>query len=129
MPELSKPLLSETLSMPLLQNNTIQERIIAHQELYWEDREINNNLKLWSTVQKPNEDKSNHTAHDDDDTFWSKHQNTNHHKIPAKFPEEAYSVIHPLQNGCQYPFKGLTGSGVAFKLAHALIVWANLKTV
>lgn len=47
---------------------------------------------------------------------------TDHHKIPAKFPEDAYAVVHPLQNGCHYPFKGLTGSGVAFKLAHALIV-------
>ena len=46
---------------------------------------------------------------------------TDHHKIPENFPQEAYAVLHPLQSGCEYPFKGLTGAGVAFKLASALL--------
>lgn len=46
---------------------------------------------------------------------------TDHHKIPESFPDRAYAVLHPLQKGCDYPFKGLTGAGVAFKLASALI--------
>jgi len=46
---------------------------------------------------------------------------TDHHKIPEGFPDRAYAVLHPLQIGCDYPFKGLTGAGVAYKLASALI--------
>lgn len=46
---------------------------------------------------------------------------TDHHKIPEGFPDKAYAVLHPLQEGCDYPFKGLTGAGVAYKLASALI--------
>jgi len=46
---------------------------------------------------------------------------TDHHTIPEKFPRDAYAILHPRQPGCEYPFKGLTGAGVAFKLASALI--------
>jgi len=46
---------------------------------------------------------------------------TDHHTIPEKFPDEAFAVLHPLQPGDDYPFKGLTGAGVAFKLACALV--------
>ncbi len=46
---------------------------------------------------------------------------TDHHTIPAAFPHEAYAILHPLQPGCEYPFKGLTGAGVAYKLASALL--------
>jgi len=46
---------------------------------------------------------------------------TDHHKIPEGFPDRLFAVLHPLQPGCDYPFKGLTGAGVAFKLASALI--------
>ncbi len=45
---------------------------------------------------------------------------TDHHSVPAQIPE-AYAIIHPLH--CKnYPFKGLTGAGVAYKLAEALAV-------
>ncbi len=46
---------------------------------------------------------------------------TDHHTIPEQIPDQAYAILHPKQPDCTYPFKGLTGSGVAFKLASALI--------
>jgi single-stranded-DNA-specific exonuclease len=46
---------------------------------------------------------------------------TDHHTIPEQIPDQAYAILHPKQPGCEYPFKGLTGSGVAYKLATALI--------
>lgn len=46
---------------------------------------------------------------------------TDHHTIPARVPTDAHAILHPGQPDCPYPFKGLTGSGVAYKLASALI--------
>jgi single-stranded-DNA-specific exonuclease len=46
---------------------------------------------------------------------------SDHHTIPDAFPDRAYAILHPLQPGCDYPFTGLTGAGVAFKLACALL--------
>ncbi len=45
---------------------------------------------------------------------------TDHHTIPDILPQ-AYAILHPLQSDCPYPFKGLTGSAVAFKFASALL--------
>lgn len=47
---------------------------------------------------------------------------TDHHTIPENFPTDAHAILHPLQPDCPYPFKGLTGSAVALKLSHALLV-------
>lgn len=44
---------------------------------------------------------------------------TDHHEAPPVLPE-AYSIINPKKPGCTYPFSGLAGVGVAFKVAHAL---------
>jgi single-stranded-DNA-specific exonuclease len=44
---------------------------------------------------------------------------TDHHTIPEQKPD-AFAILHPKLNNT-YPFPELTGSGVAFKLAHALI--------
>ncbi len=45
---------------------------------------------------------------------------TDHHQPFADVPE-AKAVINPLQKGCSYPFKELSGAGIAFKLAVALM--------
>ncbi|MGG3573750.1 single-stranded-DNA-specific exonuclease RecJ [Bacillus gobiensis] len=45
---------------------------------------------------------------------------TDHHEPGPELPN-AFSIIHPNQPGCTYPFKDLAGVGVAFKLAHALL--------
>lgn len=45
---------------------------------------------------------------------------TDHHEPPLKLPE-AYALINPKLPYCPYPFKGLAGVGVAYKLASALL--------
>jgi len=42
-----------------------------------------------------------------------------HHK-PKDILPEAYAVLDPIKPGCTYPFKHLSGAGVAFKLAVAV---------
>ncbi|OBZ12468.1 single-stranded-DNA-specific exonuclease RecJ [Bacillus sp. FJAT-26390] len=55
---------------------------------------------------------------------------TDHHEPPEQIPQAA-AVVNPKQADCGYPFKGLAGVGVAFKLAHALLErppleWADI---
>jgi single-stranded-DNA-specific exonuclease len=45
---------------------------------------------------------------------------TDHHTVPSEVPA-AYAILHPKMIQCSYPFTELTGAGVAFKLAQALI--------
>ena len=44
---------------------------------------------------------------------------TDHHKAGARLPD-AHAVVNPNRQDCSYPFKGLCGAGVAFKLAMAI---------
>ncbi|WP_338074616.1 single-stranded-DNA-specific exonuclease RecJ [Carnobacterium inhibens] len=45
---------------------------------------------------------------------------SDHHELPDKLPD-AYAVIHPRHPQGSYPFGDLSGVGVAFKLATALL--------
>lgn len=48
---------------------------------------------------------------------------TDHHTVPVNIPQ-AYAILHPLL-APNYPFNHLSGSGVAFKLASALLIRSN----
>lgn len=45
---------------------------------------------------------------------------TDHHTLPPTLPP-AYAILHPSAPGETYPWKGLSGGGVAFKFAQALL--------
>ena len=45
---------------------------------------------------------------------------TDHHPLENNIPE-AFSILNPNQFDCSYPFKHLSGSGVALKLIQALV--------
>ncbi len=46
---------------------------------------------------------------------------SDHHSL-LKAPPAAVAVIDPKQSECSYPFKGLSGVGIAFKIAQALLL-------
>jgi single-stranded-DNA-specific exonuclease len=42
------------------------------------------------------------------------------HHQPKEILPKAYAILDPIKPGCNYPFKYLSGAGVAFKLASAI---------
>lgn len=46
---------------------------------------------------------------------------TDHHLPDPSGIPSAFAVVNPLRNDCPYPFKGLAGVGVAFKLVQAIL--------
>ena len=53
---------------------------------------------------------------------------TDHHLPPAELPP-AVAVIDPKRANCNYPNKNLCGTGVAYKLAQALLAKGEFKNV
>ncbi len=53
---------------------------------------------------------------------------TDHHLPQSELPA-AYAIIDAHQEGDRYPFKGLCGTGVAFKLAEALLARGNFDVI
>ncbi|CAN5532223.1 single-stranded-DNA-specific exonuclease RecJ [soil metagenome] len=51
-----------------------------------------------------------------------------HHQAPEKIPD-ALSVIDPVRKDCEYPFKHLCGTGVAFKLIQAVCKRLNKPSI
>lgn len=51
---------------------------------------------------------------------------TDHHEEKKTLPD-AFAIIHPSLIGETYPFKELSGCGVAFKLSHALLGYVPLE--
>jgi len=45
---------------------------------------------------------------------------TDHHSVPEAMPDDAVAFVNPARPDCDYPFTGLAGAGVAFKIVCAL---------
>lgn len=53
---------------------------------------------------------------------------TDHHLPPAELPP-AVAVVDPKRADCNYPYKNLCGTGVAFKLAQAILAQGDFESV
>lgn len=53
---------------------------------------------------------------------------TDHHTCTERLPEDACAVLNPKRPDCDYPFDGLAGVGVAFKLVLALAMLFKMNT-
>jgi single-stranded-DNA-specific exonuclease len=53
---------------------------------------------------------------------------TDHHTCKDRLPTAAKAIINPKRPDCDYPFDGLAGVGVAFKLVLALAIALGINT-
>lgn len=54
---------------------------------------------------------------------------TDHHHVdPDRVPVDAVAVVHPALPGSQYPFVGLAGGGVSWKLCQAIVARTGTPT-
>lgn len=53
---------------------------------------------------------------------------TDHHTCKERLPEDAVAVVNPHRPDCEYPFDGLAGVGVAFKLVLAMAIELKINT-
>jgi len=49
------------------------------------------------------------------------------HHIPGDEVPNALAILDPKQEGCNYPYKELSGCGVGFKLLHAFLIKLDLQ--
>ncbi len=49
------------------------------------------------------------------------------HHLPGKELPAAHAILNPLQEDCDYPYKGLSGCGIGFKLLQALLTAWDLE--
>lgn len=53
---------------------------------------------------------------------------TDHHLVPKQLPP-AYAVVDPKRADCHYPYKNLCGTGVAYKLAQAILKQGKFENI
>lgn len=54
---------------------------------------------------------------------------TDHHAVPDIIPTEVIAIVNPKRKDSLYPFHGLAGAGVAFKLLHGILIWIKSNTI
>lgn len=52
---------------------------------------------------------------------------TDYHKCKGNLPKTV--ILNPNQKGCRYPYKDLTAVGIAFKLAQAVSMYYQMKSI
>jgi single-stranded-DNA-specific exonuclease len=54
---------------------------------------------------------------------------TDHHAVPDLIPTEVIAMVNPKRKDSLYPYHGLAGAGVAFKLLHGVLIWLESKNI
>ena len=52
---------------------------------------------------------------------------TDHHAVPDNIPEEVIAIVNPKRKDSIYPYHGLAGAGVAFKLLHGILIGMKIE--